>query len=40
MNVYPKKLIYSGISFGGGFEVMTLISNALKGKNIRASNFD
>lgn len=37
---HPKKFTYSGIEFGSNEQVMTLISNALKGRNIRASNFE
>lgn len=37
---YPKKFIYSGIEFGSNENVMVLIANALKGKNIRAANFE
>lgn len=40
MDNYPKMLIYSGIEFGCNENVMKLISNALKGKNIIANNFD
>jgi hypothetical protein len=40
MTNYPKKFIYSGIEFQCNTNVMKLISNALKGKNIIANNFD
>ena len=40
MAKYPKKFIYSGIEFGSNEKIMVLIADALKGRNIRAANFE
>lgn len=40
MDTYPRMFFYSGIEFGCSSNVMKLISNSLKGKNIVANNFD
>ncbi len=40
MNNNPKMFIYSGIQFNSDNNVMKLISNALKGTNVMANNFE